>query len=508
VAGVLHIKTKYADASHNGMHSPSLVETASYLPNARKILSWLLLSFCGSVLLLATTNQMCQNITVVPLLWILPLSIYLATFIISFERDHWYRRVWSIPLYAITVILLCGVLTWGKDIELKLQLIIYALVLFAGCMVCHGELARARPIPKYLTLYFLLIATGGALGGFFVALAAPVVFPDYWEYHLAVGGVIIVALAALFFDSKSPLYNGQKLWAWIPMFLSFSILIAILVRDANLMRSDSLEITRSFFGVLNVADRVDVERRTYRELYHGQIVHGIQYTDTSWRNRPTAYYGEGTGIWLALNHLPRRIDRKSIRVGVIGLGTGTMATFAREGDNMRFYEINPDVVRLSREWFSYTQDSKADIEVVLGDGRIQLERELADGERQQFDVLIADAFTGDAVPLHLLTSECVQIYRQHLKDDGILAIQISNQYLNLLPVTLGLANTLGWELVLIDSKDNLDDATWSATWVLITNNRSFLNSEAVQKAKTVLKEGFPKPVLWTDEYASLLHVIM
>jgi hypothetical protein len=292
------------------------------------------------------------------------------------------------------------------------------------------------------------------------------------------------------------------------MFLSFSILIAILVRDANLMRSDSLEITRSFFGVLNVADRVDVERRTYRELYHGQIVHGIQYTDTSWRNRPTAYYGEGTGIWLALNHLPRRIDRKSIRVGVIGLGTGTMATFAREGDNMRFYEINPDVVRLSREWFSYTQDSKADIEVVLGDGRIQLERELADGERQQFDVLIADAFTGDAVPLHLLTSECVQIYRQHLKDDGILAIQISNQYLNLLPVTLGLANTLGWELVLIDSKDNLDDATWSATWVLITNNRSFLNSEAVQKAKTVLKEGFPKPVLWTDEYASLLHVIM
>ena len=208
-----------------------------------------------------------------------------------------------------------------------------------------------------------------------------------------------------------------------------------------------------------------------------------------------------------MQHHPNRLQHGSYNVGVVGLGTGTIAAFGRQGDLFRFYEINPDVLRLSDEWFWYRKKTLAQVETVLGDGRIQLEHELTRGQNQRFDVLVADAFTSDAIPLHLLTRECAQLYRQHLKDDGILAINITNQHLDLVPVALGMARTLQWEAVLVDSEDNLDLNTWDARWMLITSNQTFLNLPIIRKVRTDWPVDVITPLLWTDEYTSLFHVL-
>jgi hypothetical protein len=490
--------------SENDLSNPA---STSPVPRVIDVLSWLVLAFCGSVLLVATTNQLCQGVAVIPFLWVLPLSLYLITFIIAFEGRNLYRRMWCIPLLAVTSFLACWVLHRGEEVPLVQQILVYSSTFFAACMTCHGELARAKPSPKYLTLFFLTVAAGGALGGIFVALAAPVLFTGYWEYHLALAGAGALALAVMFFDSRSPLYQGKPLWVWVLSLSIYTGLIAALLSSVVWDTSDTLAASRSFFGVLRVTEFEDQDRGVYRELLHGGIVHGFQYTGTRWRGMPTSYYGEGTGAWLAINNHPQRLARKPMHIGIVGLGTGTMAIFGRKGDTIKFYEIDPNVIDLSGEWFWYRQDSQAAVEIVLGDARIQLERELAQGHGQQFDLLVVDAFSGSAIPLHLLTQECAQVYRRHLKDSGILALHISNQSLDLIPVALGLAQTLNWEAIVIDSDEDLNKATWDATWVLITANRTFLDSPAAQKARTKWGADSSTSLIWTDDYTSLLHVL-
>ena len=479
------------------------------LPPLRRhaVLYWLVLAACGSALLLATTNQLCQEVAVIPFLWVLPLSLYLLTFIIAFEGRRWYRPGWCIPLLVSASFLATWVIHRGSDFSVVQKIGIYSLALFAGCMICHGELAQNKPCAKYLTLFYLSIAAGGALGGIFVALAAPLLLTGYWEFHLALASAGAVALGVLFFAADSPVRQGKPLWAWLLAVMLYAGLIAALLTSVVEEISDSLAASRSFFGVLRVLEYDDEGKGIYRELLHSGVVHGIQYTNVPWRNRPTTYYGKGTGAWLSVEHHPRRGASKPMHLGVIGLGTGTIAALGKKEDTLRFYEIDPGVIRFSQQWFWYQQETAAAVEVVLGDARIQLERELAQGQSQQFDVLLVDAFTGGAIPLHLLTHECVQIYRRHLKDEGILALHISNRRLDLIPVTLGLARALGWEAVLIDSEEDLTEARWTCTWVLITNNRSFLKSKAVQKGKTLWPQDSAKPLLWSDDYASLLHVL-
>jgi hypothetical protein len=494
----------YATESENNLSNQDSTTPA---PRVIDVLSWLVLAACGSVLLVATTNQLCQGVAVIPFLWVLPLSLYLITFIIAFEGRDWYRRFWCIPLLAATSFLACWLLHRGEEVPLVQQILVYSLTFFAACMTCHGELARAKPSPKYLTLFFLTVAAGGALGGIFVALAAPVLFTGYWEYHLSLAGAGAVALAVMFFDSRSPLYQGKPLWVWVFSLSIYTGLIAALLSSVVWDTSDTLAASRSFFGVLRVTEYEEQDRGVYRELLHGGIVHGFQYTGTRWRGQPTSYYGEGTGAWLAVNNHPQRLARKPMHIGIVGLGTGTMAIFGRKGDTVKFYEIDPNVIDLSGEWFWYRQDSKAAVEIILGDARIQLERELAQGQGQQFDLLVVDAFSGSAIPLHLLTQECAHVYRRHLKDSGILALHISNQSLDLIPAALGLAQTLNWEAILIDSDEDLDKATWDATWVLITANRAFLDSPAAQQARTQWAQDSPTSLTWTDDYTSLLHVL-
>ncbi|MDT8318299.1 MAG: fused MFS/spermidine synthase [bacterium] len=480
-------------------------EKGEAAPSLRLLAAWLLLPAAASAFLLATTNQACQNVASIPFLWVLFLSLYLVTFIIAFEGSGLYRRRWCFPLLFILVLLASRELSGRLDASLPWQTALYAGVLFAGSMVCHGELAGLKPRPRYLTLYFLMIAAGGAAGGIFVAVAAPLMFPTYWEYHLFLAAVTFLMLAIFCFKSSFlriwPLAKrGGALLA--AGFISINLSVAI-TNDID----DALVMKRNFYGVLKVTDFVDDNIGRVREMLHGRIVHGIAYEDPPWRGLPTAYYGEGTGVWMAVNHHPRRLDGNPLHIGVIGLGAGTMAAHAAKGDRVRFYEINGDVDRLAREWFWYEGDSRAEITTVLGDARITMEKELAGKGPQKFDLLVSDAFSGDVVPLHLLTSECAKLYRRHLKDDGILAIHISSSNFDLTPVALGLAEAIGWEAVAVRSKERLEAATWEATWILITANRRFLDQAEVREAGESLSAKEGRAIYWSDDYASLFHLV-
>jgi spermidine synthase len=344
------------------------------------------------------------------------------------------------------------------------------------------------------------------LGGIFVAIVSPLVFSGYWEYPIGIGAVGALVLLVLYVDSDSGLYGGKRIGIWLTLSVLYCGLVLALVYVSLNERHGAVASARSFYGVLNILESQDKEKGMYREMHHGSIVHGTQYEKIPWRTTPTTYYGIGTGVWMAIEQHPERLSKRSLRIGIIGLGTGTLAALGSQGDTIRFYEINPDVTRLSKDWFSYRQDSHAQIDIVLGDARIQLERELLSGQAQNFDVLVADAFSSDAIPLHLLTVECADIYRRHLKDNAILAVHLSNFYLDLVPVAIGLAKHIGWEAVVIESKESQDETVWESTWVLITQNNDFLHSAGIAKARNKQKDNFPAPLVWTDEYSSLVHV--
>lgn len=486
--------------------SPSL-STEENRPSPGKAIFWLTLSACGSVFMLSTTNLVTQTIAVIPFLWVLFLSIYLLTFILAFDGNDIYKRWWCIPLFLIMTVVTAKNLAGKLDLPLNWQIIVYAGVLFSGCLICHGELANKKPSPRHLTYFFLMIASGGALGGLFSALAAPLLFPSYWEFHFILAIIVITIVSILFLDSTSPLFRGRHFGVWSLILLSAFLMTTNLAKALEKDMEDAAAMSRNFYGVLKVAEFFDDTMGRIRQMHHGKVLHGTAYENPPWRGTATSYYGKGTGVWMAINFHPRRLLHKNLNIGVIGLGTGTMAALAQKGDNLRFYEINNDVIDLSRKWFWYQDDSEAAIETVAGDARIMLERELKEGKKEKFHILVADAFSGDVIPVHLLTRESGQIYRKLLEDDGILAIHISNSNFDLAPVAATIAKTIGWEAVLIDTKDRIEDATWAATWVLITANPSILGNEEIKKAgKFISREGIP-PIEWTDDYASLLHVL-
>jgi SAM-dependent methyltransferase len=495
--------------------------TAKVQPAARPAfvdqLLWIGLSACGSVLLLATTSQICQEVAVVPFLWVLPLSLYLITFIICFDHERWYRREIFGPLWVLAIAGACGMLIAGNELGIWLQIGVFSVTMFIGCMVCHGEMVRLKPEPRYLTQFYLLIATGGALGGVFASLVAPVAFLGYWEYHISLFAGFGLLLAAIRrSELKSPpkelhgrakiIYKGSWGAALLILALIAGSLIAIAAKEINVAKVRS----RNFYGLLRVKLHED-ENGEYLSLVHGRINHGYQYIDADKRRWPTSYYGKDTGVGIAIRHHPRRNGDDSalpgMRIGVIGLGTGTLATYGKPGDHIRFYDINPDVIRLAREQFSYWDDSEAEVDVVLGDARISLERALAKGQPEGFDVLVVDAFSSDAIPLHLLTRECFEVYWKHLKPDGILAVHISNRMVNLQPVVRALAAEGGHEAVFVDTGDNDEKGVSSADWVLVTSNQEFLDDPAVREAITPWPEDSPEPFPWTDDFSNLFQVL-
>ncbi len=492
------------------IEAPSDGETS---PQKLPVFYWLALSATGSILLLATTNQMCQEVAVVPFLWILPLALYLLSFVICFDSPRWYWRSVFGPALAVGIIVSCLAMEAGPTIPLWQQIGAYALLVFAGCMTCHGELVRARPDPRHLTLFYLVIAIGGALGGMVVAVIAPALFKGYWEFHLALFATAVLALVGYSRDRQSVLYGTRPILVWLGLWAAVFVLAVYLGKNIYAVESDSLATARNFYGVLRVRNYTDDDvqpPRVVRALVHGRIMHGQQFLEGQLRFRPTSYYGPDSGVGIAINEHPRRVEAHKtgpeFRIGVIGLGAGTLAAHAQSDESITFYEINPEVVTMANDWYTYLKDCPADKEIVLGDARTQMEQQLREDQLQKFDVLAVDAFSSDAIPMHLLTTEAFDIYRKHLRDDGLLVLHVSSHHVNLNPVVLGLAKHLGWEVVIIDGEENPERGENRSEWLIVTQNRAFLDLPVVQLSATPWPDDV-KPIVWTDDFASLWQVL-
>lgn len=482
---------------------------------------WVLLPAMASMLLLATTNHVCTDVAVIPFLWVVPLSLYLLTFIICFEHERWYRpALWALPALGLVFLAatysevfesLAGWLGdgWLKHeashlddmmSDFRWQLVICFGGMFLGCMVCHGELARIKPDPAHLTEFYLLMSLGGAVGGLLVSLAAPHLFTTYLEWPICL--LVVFAIAAIVVTrsgwrlkamalkiggaAAGVLLMAAGLW-WMPK-MAFDM-------EGRVMR------VRNFYGAVSVEKFFDDEDGADMvRFHHGGITHGVQVLSPELKQQPLSYYGHLSGIGRALDW---QMDKPNARAGIVGMGTATVAAYGKKGHTFRFYEINPAVPEIARQHFTYLSDMEArggKVEVILGDARLSLERE----PPQQFDVLLLDAFSGDSVPVHLLTREAFEIYQKHMKPDGIIAVHVTNRYLLLAPVVEKIAATLGYKTTRIIT-DNEGDLEYT-DYVLLTKDEKFLTInppalDDIRSHKTV------NPGLWTDERHNLYQIL-
>ena len=458
------------------------------------VVLWLALSATGSVLLLAVTNHLTQNVASVPLLWLAPLTLYLASFILTFEGKGWYRAEW---LWSVLLVWI-GAMGWllvdnDFQFDLPVQLGIFLPGLFLGCLFCHGELYKLRPAPSHLTAFYLVVSAGGALGGVLVAVGAPLAFSGYYE--LGIGLVVLTLLAAVRFARLN----------MIARYGSLAVLLGIsacAVYDGMRYQRDVRVATRSFYGVLRVKEYgLEGEESHLRRLVHGAIMHGEQYMHEKTRGMLTTYYHEDSGIGAAI----RSLGERPARVGVVGLGAGTIAAYGRPGDLYRFYEIDARVMQIALHEFTYLTDSKAKVELALGDARLTLERE----PPRRFDVLAVDAFSSDAIPVHLITREALGVYLRHVKPDGIVAFHVSNRFLDLIPVVARVAREHGAHVVLVrDDPDEEADHRRSRTdWVLVSRDAAALKRPAIVGRGAEEPEDRPEWRTWTDDYSNLIQIL-
>ena len=477
-------------------------------PSVGAVSLWLSLSAMASALLLATTNQMCQEVAVIPFLWVVPLAIYLLTFIISFDNERWYERRLFGFLVGVSVAASLSLMSAGPEIKLPYHIVAYSVTLFACCMCCHGELVKAKPHPRYLTLFYLVVAGGGALGGVFVALVAPQIFSSFWEYPVALAGCAVATLAAWYRARAWEPYINKPHWVIGPMAgMMLSIVASLILMSAGTGPKEMMR-WRSFYGVLRLAQEDDGAGAKL-VLTHGRVIHGSQFLAPERRSWPTAYYGPESAIGLAMRYHPRRFNTgdRSLRVGVVGLGAGTIATHGQPGDYLRFYEINPDVIEISNEHFTYRADSAATVDVIAGDARVRMEAELARNEPQELDILAVDAFSSDSIPIHLLTKESVEVYWEHLKPGGLLLFHISNQTLDLEPVVRGLAQQCECTTLFVPDKGDSSRGVMASAWMIVTKNSAFLAANEIRRAARPLPAAPAPPLVWTDDFASLWQVL-
>ena len=465
------------------------LEEIESAPRAVDRMLWVALPAIASVLLLATTNKLCQDVAVIPFLWVLPLSLYLLSFVICFDHARWYSRTVFAALLAVGIAVVFQLQAVANLAPLSMQVLAYTGTLFVACMFCHGELYQLKPTPRHLTSYYLAVAAGGALGGVLVAVVAPTVFDDYRELplglwvltyiagvvcfrqrstQLAYGatiGLVLVTFVlpivrarygdkftmseewldlysryawfifggiAIFFGCAFDTRKRTLLQEWQPrlggfvMALSVAVGVLVIVQWHGWQEGRVVDALRNFYGTLKVfVYNTDDPDSEYYLLLHGATTHGMQFTAENRAMLHTTYYGESSGVGLAFKHLPTPAGRR--RIGLVGLGTGTLATYGTAGDYLRVYEINPDVEKLARTRFTHLSRCPARVEVVMGDARLSMEHEVAEKRSQQFDLLALDAFSSDAIPIHLLTKEAFALYLQELKPGGVLAIHTSNR---------------------------------------------------------------------------------
>ena len=483
-----------AAAAQSGGAAPGAAAAEDAAPGVGRQLMWLALSGMGSVMLLAVTNHVTQNIASVPFMWVVPLSLYLLTFILCFDHPRWYVR----PLFAVLLLVLLPVMAWKiPSLDLRTATLVYFGGLFVACMFCHGEMARLKPSPRHLTRFYLMMSVGGALGAVLVAIVAPLTLEGYFELNIAL--VVLGLLLAV-------AMRGHWL---LPGLASCAVTAWFAVTGAQAYAAGTRVMERDFYGVVRTRDG-NAEGVGYRMMFHGGIMHGGQLLGEAFRNTPSDYFGPGSGygrLFTALNE-QRPGPRK---IGIIGLGAGVVAAYGRAGDDIVFYEISPKVVEIEKREFTFLRDTPARVApVVMGDGRLSLERELSSQGSRGYDVLGIDAFSGDSIPMHLITREALQLYVKHLAPDGVLVFQATNRYIDLMPVLQRHAAELGLHAVLVE--DSPASSTGADYWlsstdqVLMTRDRRLLEHPRIAAAAQPIAD---RPALrtFTDAHHNLFRIL-
>jgi len=541
--------------------SAAAVLAESTPPSWSDRLVWMGLAACASALLLAVTNHITQNIAAIPFLWVLPLSLYLLSFILCFDSDRWYDRWLFTGLATVALPGTAFAISGRADIsELPVALAVYCGAAFILFVTCHGEVARRRPAPAYLTSFYLMVSAGGAIGGLLIGFAAPYFLNGLYDLPIVVSltGFLMVYLLwlqrlrpAVALQGSAVSYLPALIPAAVGMALGYSLygvrgaiegalvaglfgftvlhirktlaravfpdtlklvacacatglacgIAGFLTRDTWNDFKNSRVLARNFYGALRVFDDEGKgPMGPVRTLMHGTIDHGEQFQLPQYRRLATTYYAVNSGVGLAIRKLQMT---GSLNVGVIGLGAGTIATYARPIDRYTFYDINPIVPRIARTQFHFLPDCMArDCSVVMGDARLSLERELS----RQFDVLAVDAFSGDAIPVHLLTKQAFQLYWRHLKPDGVLAVHVSNHFLDLGPVVALSAAEVGKQAMMVSNPAEEDKEVDASDWVLVSSRPGFFDQPEIKGADQKI-DPIKGLRTWTDDYSNLYKIL-
>ena len=472
-------------------------------PRVKDYLQWIGFAALATALLVAVTLNITLNIASIPLFWILPLAVYLLSFVVTFDSDRWYsHRLAIVPMIFIPSLMLLTKRTSAEEISLGTSIAINTIGLFVCCWFLHGELSARKPSPRYLTRFYMAVSSGGALGGLFGSLMAPTLLTGFHELEF----LLLIIAGASFWILRHTLGKNVASYSVLTTFFVSVVFcgllgLANLRKDADTIRAEM----RNFYGVLTVKDSTDSDGRTIRTLFNGTIQHGSQVAFPEEKSQiPGDYYGKSSGVGMAIESL----SKSPRRVGVIGLGAGVLAAYERTDDIYTFYEINPQSVEVAKTLFSYLQQAKSVVNIEEGDARLILNRNDIDPPSEKFDLLAVDAFSGDAIPMHLLTLEAFQIYRSHLTESGILAMHISNKYLDLRPVLLGATQKMGMNAYEVISMSD-GDRQFSAAWVLmVKSTEPYKDGGWVANGKQLIaQETTTKPIIWTDSKNNLLDVL-
>lgn len=471
---------------------------------------WVTYSLLGSALLLATTNAITQWAAVVPFLWVVPLSLYLLTFVITFGTPWVYHRL----AFGAAFLLLAGTaLTLPvpeSSFALFVQLVLQSATLFAGCMICHAEMVKLQPTPQRLPKFYLAISAGGALGGILIVLVAPLLFRDYYEHAIVLTAIAGVAVLRVL---QSEIKRTAR---WVATAAAGIAGIYFLFGLSTMLRGDLtgntvIERTRNFYGVVKIVRKNEQYPKEFSiDLFQAGIDQGGQYQAPERKLQNICGFDTASGLGIALAYHSKRREHGSatpLRIGVVGLGAGMIAMLGRDGDVMRYYELNPAILDLSNRHFTFLTDTKAKVDVLLGDARLVLQRQLEANDAQKFDVLVLNAFRGASPPMHLMTKEAFAVYLGHLADNGMLAVNFELDTFEMAPLHRGMAKQFGIDVGWFETNDQEAGCNAPISWAIYTRDKAFFTSRMVRKAVSPWRDDGKSELVWTDQDSNLISII-